>query len=189
MLLIKLIALIIIIYLIDYVLKKKKEKIDEKKHKLIKINKKNKIINYKDIFDILFNIEGYYYYNHQAYLDLLKHTETFLEIYELIKIDNHYATNLNDNLVDLKKEIMNTLISFEISLPSEYNLTDIINDYSKTLDKYLYEVYLLHEDYIKKNGIDYTIKLIHDVTHEHPVPYNNDHNIVDPTRHTYFDRC
>ena len=189
MLLIKLLALIIIIYLIDYVLKKKKEKIDEKKHKLIKINKKNKIINYKDIFDILFNIEGYYYYNHQAYLDLLKHTETFLEIYELIKIDNHYATNLNDNLVDLKKEIMNTLISFEISLPSEYNLTDIINDYSKTLDKYLYEVYLLHEDYIKKNGIDYTIKLIKDVTHEHPVPYNNDHNIVDPTRHTYFDRC
>jgi len=189
MILIKLLALIIIIYIINYVLEKKKEIIYDKKHKLIKINKKNKIINYKDIFDILFNIEGYYYYNQQAYLDLLKHTETFLEIYEIIKIDNSYATNLNDNLVDLKKEIINTLISFEISLPSEYNLTDIINDYSKTLDKYLYEVYLLHEDYIKKNGMNYTLNLINNVTHKHPVPYNNDDNIIDPKRHTYFERC
>lgn len=184
MIIIKILFLLIILYTLNYFMQKN----NTHKFDYIKKNGYSKrIIKYKDLSDILFNIEGYYSYNQQAYIDLLKYTDLFLEIYELIQIESHYATNLNNNLVDLKREIVNTLISFEITLPREYNLNDVITDYIKIIDKYLYNVYVIHEEYIKKNKMDYTIKLIYDVTHKHPSAYNNNENILDPKKYNYFN--
>ena len=183
--LLKILILIIIIYIINYFLEKKKEITNIKKQKLIKINGGKRVIQNDDFFDILFKIEGYYDFNQQAYLDLLKYTELFLEIVDIIRIDPHYSTNLYSNLRDIKLEILNTLISFQIELPNEFNINDVINDYCKVLDKYLNEVYEIHEDFIKQNGFDYTMKLIH---LNSPQGYNQDKNVVDPDRNTYFNR-
>ncbi len=184
MIILKLLLLFIILYAINYFMKKK----TSKKIRYIETDNHKRIQKYQDFSDILFNIEGFYYYNPQAYIDLLKYTDLFLEIYELIKIDNHYSTTLYDNLHDLKYEIVNTLISFEITLPKEYNLDDIITDYSSIMDKYMYSVYEIHENYIKKNGMDYTIKLIDNSSHIHPEGYNTSKNILDPKNKNYFSR-
>lgn len=183
--LLKIAILIIIIYTVNYVLKKKKELIDKKKQKIVRVNGGRRVTQNNDIFDILFKIESYYNFNQQSYIDLLKYTELFLEIIDIIKIDPRYSTNLYTNLRDIKMEIINTLISFQINLPNEFNINDVINDYCEILDKNLQDVYKIHEDYIQQNGLDYTMKLINLHT---PQGYNLDKSVVDNQRNTYFSR-
>ena len=60
---IKIITLIVIIFIINYVLNKKKDILVKKKQRIVKINNGDRILNEKDILDIVYNIEGYYYYN------------------------------------------------------------------------------------------------------------------------------
>jgi hypothetical protein len=176
--------LLLIIYLIFFYTNKKKEIIENKKNNTIRING-GRIKDNKEFLDILFDIEGLYHYNQQAYLDILKYTELFLEIIDIINIDNKYSTYLYKNLVDIKREILDTLISIEISLPNEYNINDVIQDFCKILDKYLYNIYEIHETYIKENGINYTMNLIN---LNEPYAYNFDKSIVDYKRNTYFNR-
>ncbi len=79
---------------------------------------------------------------------------------------------------------MNTLISFEIKLPQEYNVKDVINDMCNVLDKHLHEVYLIHENYIKSKGMDYTVNII---IPNRPDGYNIDKNILEPNKRLYFN--
>jgi hypothetical protein len=79
---------------------------------------------------------------------------------------------------------MNTLISFEIKLPKEYNVKDVINDMCNALDKHLHEVYIIHENYIKRNGMDYTINII---IPNRPDGYNIDKNILEPSKTLNFN--
>ncbi len=181
---IKILTLLIILFTINYIIKKKKNILKKKKQKLIKINNANRIIEHEDILNILYSIEGYYYFNQQAYIDLIKYLENFLEIVDLCYVNEHYSTNLYPNLRDLKKVIMNTLISFEIKLPQEYNIKDVINDMCNALDKHLHEVYLIHENYIKKEGMDYTVNII---IPNRPDGYNIDKNILEPNKRLYFN--
>ncbi len=185
MILIKIITVIIIFAIIKYILDKKKYALNKKKVKLVKLNNANKILDYKDILDIIYSIEGYYYHNQQGFIELINYLETFLEIIELIKIDPHYSTNLYANLRDLKKNILNTLISIEIKLPIEYNINDVVNDMNDILDKYINEIYLIHENYIKEKGMDYTVKIIkrNDLD-----GYNVDDNILEPNKKLLFNR-
>lgn len=185
MITIKIITLIVIIFIINYIINKKKEILVKKKQNIVKINNGNRILNEKDILDIVYNIEGYYYYNQEAFIDMIKYLENFLEMIELCNIDPHYSNKLYYNLLDLKKLILNTLISFEIKLPIEYNVTDVVNDMKEVLDKYLNDIYISHENYIKENGIDNSIKLI--IPRELDA-YNNDYNIFEPNKKLYFNR-
>ena len=182
---IKIITLIVIIFIINYVLNKKKDILIKKKQRIVKINNGDRILNEKDILDIVYNIEGYYYYNQQAYIEMINYLEKFLEIIELCNIDPHYSTNLNANLLDLKKLILNTLLSFELKLPKEYNVHDVIKDMTEVLDGYLNDIYILHENYIKENNIDSSIKLIIPNALE---GYNTDYNLFEPSKKLYFNR-
>lgn len=184
MIIIKILTIVIILFIINYIIKKKKNILKKKKEKLIKINNADRIIKHIDILNILYSIEGYYYYNQQAYIDLIKYLENFLEIVDLCYIDQHYSTNLYVNLRDLKKLIMNTLVSFEIKLPQEYNIKDVITDMCDVLDKHMHEVYLIHENYIKSKGMDYTVNLI---IPNRPEGYNIDNNILEPSKKLYFN--
>jgi hypothetical protein len=185
MLIIKIITLLIIIFIINYVINAKKEIIRDKKQNIIKINNAKRILEHKDILDIIYNIEGYYYYNQQAFIELINHLEKFFEIYDIIKIDNKLSMTLYDNLVDLKYLILNTIISFEIKLPYQINLNDVVNDMQNVLNKYLYEIYELHEKYIKNNGMDHNVKLI---LPKHPEGYNMDYNLLEPNKKLLFNR-
>ena len=182
---IKILTLLIVLFTINYIIKKKKNVLKKKKEKLIKINNAYRIIKHEDILNILYSIEGYYYYNQQAYIDLIKYLENFLEIVDLCYIDEHYSTNLYPNLRDLKKLIMNTLLSFEIKLPQEYNVKDVIQDMCAVLDKHMHEVYIIHENYIKRKGMDYTVNII---IPNRPDGYNIDNNILEPTKKLYFNK-
>jgi hypothetical protein len=182
---IKILTLFIILFTINYIIKKKKNVLKKKKEKLIRINNAERIIEHVDILNILYSIEGYYYYNQQAYIDLIKYLENFLEIVDLCNIDEHYSTNLYPNLRDLKKLIINTLLSFEIKLPQEYNVKDVIDDMCNILDKHMHEVYIIHENYIKSKGMDYTVNLI---IPNRPDGYNIDTNILEPSKKLYFNK-
>jgi hypothetical protein len=181
---IKILTLLIILFAINYIITNKKNILEKKKEKLIKINNADRITEHEDVLNILYSIEGYYYYNQQAYIDLIKYLENFLEIVDLCNIDDHYSTRLYPNLQDLKKLIMNTIISFEIKLPQEYNLKDVIVDMCDVLDKHLHEVYLIHENYIKTKGMDYSVNII---IPNRPDGYNVDNNILEPSKRLYFN--
>jgi len=164
---------------------KKKDILKKKKQNISKNNNGKRILENKEILDIIFNIENYYYYNQQAFIELIKYLENFLEIIELINIDPQYSSSLYDNLKDLKKLIINTIISFEIRLPNEFNINDVIDDMTNILDKQLQDVYDIHEKYIKENGMNYKIKLI--------VPnmldgYNVDDNLLEPKKKLLFNQ-
>jgi len=185
MIIIKIITLIILLFIIKYIIDKRQEILNNKKEKLVSRNKVKRILKHKNLLDIIYSIEGYYYYNQEAYIELLKHIENFLEIIDLCYIDPHYSTNLYYNLLDLKKLILNCLLSFELKLPIEYNVNDVILDLTEILDEYLKDIYILHEKYIKENGMDYTIKLIFQ---NYPDGYNIDDNLLEKGKKLYFNR-
>jgi len=88
-------------------------------------------------------------------------------------------------MIDRKKNIINTLISFRIRLPDEYNINDVINDMNEILDDYIKEVDIIHENYIKNNGINYTTKLYKLNDYD---AYNIDVNPVMPKEKLLFNR-
>lgn len=185
MILLKLLTLAVIIFIIRYVFIKKTEILDIKKKKLVNLNRANRLLKHKNILDIVYSIEGYYYYNQEAFIEMIDNIEAFLEIIELIRVDNHYSTKLYDNLNDIKKEILNNILSFELLLPKEYNVSVVIDDMCNVLDTYLDEVYLLHENYIKNNKMDYTVKIYIPKDQD---GYNIDYNILEPNKRLLFNR-
>ena len=182
--LVKLIILIFILYIINYIVSKNNKKLLDDKLTYIESNK-NRIQKYEDVSNILF-IPEIKYYNPQAYNDCVEYIDAFLETYEIIKIDPSKASYLYDNMIDDKKYILNSLISVSIRIPDEYNLSDVIQDMETILDKYILEVYYIYKDYIDKNGYDYTTKLIY--KSHHPEAYNIDDNIAEPGKKLLFNR-
>jgi len=182
---IKIAVLLVVMYFINYCINRKKITNNNKKQNLLKIHSAKRILDDEEIYNLLHGIENYYYYNQQAYIDLIKYIELFLEIVHVISIDPQFSTNLYGNLSELKIEIMNTLISFEILLPNNYNMNNIVDNLNTILDSYLREIYEIHEEYIKSNGMNYTMKLI-DSTNIYA--FNIDKNILDPKKNIYFNR-
>jgi len=185
MVIIKIIILIIILYIINYYISKNENNRDEKKLTYVENDKnKDRIKNYKDISNLLF-IPEIKYYNTQAYNEIIEYFDAFLECYEIIKIDPSKASYLYTNMIDDKKYILNSLLSTSIKIPYEFNLSDVIDDFTEILDKYLSEVYDIYNDYININGYDYTTNVIY---LNHPDAYNIDDNIVEPGNKLLFNR-
>jgi hypothetical protein len=182
--LLKLLILIFILYVINFLISKREILKNNKQTNYIEIHKE-RIKNYKDISKILF-IPEIKYYNPEAYNDCVEYIDAFLENYEIIKIDASKASYLYDNMIDNKKYILNSLMSLSIRIPDEYNLRDVIRDMENILDDYLYEVYKIYKEYIEINGYDYTTKLIYNMSQ--PDAYNLDDNIVEPGKKLLFNR-
>ena len=157
---IRLILLILIIFAVYYYSQRHNEYIKKRKMNLIKLNKIKRINSDDRIVNIIYSIQGYYHYNQEAFEELIKNIEIFLELFELINIDIRYISLLYSNMVDRKKNIINTLVSFRIRLPIEYNVDEVIIDMNSILDDYLNKVYIIHTNYIKENGININTKLI-----------------------------
>jgi hypothetical protein len=147
------------------------------------IKEKNKPVSYKDILlpkitnkrnefkeieksendvitKFLLRIQLYYYYNEEAYEEMVEELENFLILFRSVNIDNSYGGVFYDLMVDKKRSILNNLRSIGIKLPEQYNLKDALDDLENILNDYLDKVYYLYKNYIHKNGYDYTTKVI-----------------------------
>ena len=182
---IRLILLIIVIIAIYYYFYRNNEYIKNKKLNIVKINKIKRIKDDDRIINIIFSIQGYYHYNQEAFEELIKNLEIFLELFELIQIDTKYINLIYSNMYDRIKNIINTLVSFRIRLPIEYNIDDVIIDMKKILDDYMNIVYNMHEIYTKKVGINCDTKLIIPADYD---AYNIDVNPIMSKEKLLFNR-
>ena len=108
----------------------------------------------------LLKIQLYYFYNEEAYEEMVTEIENFLVLYRAINIDYSYGGKFYDLMQDKKSLILNNLRSIGIKLPKEYNINVALNDLENILDEYLNKAYYLYKNYIHKNGYNYTVKTI-----------------------------
>ena len=57
-------------------------------------------------------------------------------------------------LVDRRELIMNVFMSFQILIPTEYNLKAAVKDLEIILNEYLQFVYDINEEYVNQNGFN-----------------------------------
>ena len=108
----------------------------------------------------LLKIQLFYYYNEEAYEEMVEELENFLVLFRSVNIDNSYGGVFYDLMVDKKRSILNNLRSIGIKIPEQYNLNTALNDLENILNDYLDKTYNLYKNYIQKNGYDYTTKII-----------------------------
>jgi hypothetical protein len=168
----ELIGLVIIIILIYMIYQNKIDKRRQNEPVSYKdILVPNIVNNKNDFFEIqkpendivtkfLLKIQLYYYYNEEAYEEMVEELENFLVLFRSVNIDNSYGGVFYDLMIDKKRSILNNLRSIGIKIPNEYNLNSALNDLEAILDNYLDETYNLYKNYIQKNGYDYTTKMI-----------------------------
>jgi hypothetical protein len=131
-------------------------KITNKKNDFFEIQKpENNVIS-----KFLLKIQLYYYYNEEAYEEMVEELENYLVLFRSINIDNSYGGIFYDLMVDKKRSILNNLRSIGIKIQDEYNLNTALNDLEQILNDYLDKSYYLYKNYIQKNGYDYTTKII-----------------------------
>jgi len=187
----KILLLILILILINYVMNKREENMYKKKTNVLRNKNIDNIKNDKNLINILYSIEEYYYYNEQAYNEFIENLELFLKFFKFITIDNSLGGQLYRNLLDYKKLIINGLISMSIKLPREYNLQEVIQNIEEILNDYLSKTKNIYEAHLKNNGMDYTTQLIilSDVE-----PYNENYNLFHKNKqhienkYLYFNR-
>lgn len=122
------------------------------------------IKKYGDLTDFIFSIQDFYIYNPQAFEDMVKATDTFLEIYEEVLIDPSLAGRHYDNANAQKLLALNHLHSIIIMIPSSKLLIEKLNaslqQFEELLNNYLTVIYDTNTDYIKKYGYFNNSKVI-----------------------------
>jgi hypothetical protein len=129
---------------------------DNRKNKFNELQKEEHNILSK----FLLKIQLYYYYNEEAYEEMVTEIENFLVLFRGINIDYSYGGKFYDLMQDKKSLILNNLRSIGLKLPKEYNLNEALKDLENILDEYLDKSYYLYKNYIHKNGYNYTVKII-----------------------------
>jgi hypothetical protein len=151
------ITLFIIIYTND------KEKIisstkkENNKIKLNEIKPRPKNINeHSEIIDFLFSIQDFHIYNPQAYEEMIDYIDIFFSIYESIKITPKNNNKFFSIIEQRKHDALNSLHSLIFTIPSDKNMTNklniSINTLEELLNKYLNEIYHIHNEYLYNTG-------------------------------------
>lgn len=176
--------IIFILCLIIYVLYKNKINVVNNTKKSILYPKSKQIENTSELYNFFFSIQEFYDYNPQTYTQIIIDIDKILNIYNEIKNNNKEASQYYDIIKDLKYETLNLFQSFIFKLPDDNN---IIVKYNKAkfkleelLNKYTDDVFKINRDYIKKNGFDYTIKLLSEEKLKEPAnsPFGNTERIL-----------
>lgn len=176
--------IIFILCLIIYVLYKNKINAVNNTKKSILYPKSKQIENTSELYNFFFSIQEFYDYNPQTYTHIIIDIDKILYIYNEIKTNNKEASQYYDIIKDLKYETLNLFQSFIFKLPDDNN---IIVKYNKAkfkleelLNKYTDDVFKINRDYIKKNGFDYTIKLLSEEKLKEPAnsPFGNTERIL-----------
>ena len=120
--------------------------------------------NNKTLKNFMYLNQEFYYYNKQNWIDMISSIDNFLSIYEDITIDNSKAGILYNLMNDYKKEALFNLNGIKISCKDKkeilIKINKSLNDLEQILNKYLYDVYIKNELYIKKYGYNTETKLI-----------------------------
>ena len=98
-----------------------------------------------------YNLQRYNSQNWEEFMNLINE---FLSIYELNLIDPSVSTKTYALLVDRRELIMNVFMSFQILIPTEYNLKAAVKDLEIILNEYLQSVYDINEEYVNQNGFN-----------------------------------
>jgi len=142
----------------------------------IKLNKK--------LHNLILKTRDYYLMNPQVYRNILNNLNSFIELYQICLINTQITNRLYSNLQNLRKEILNDFISISIKDKSNSNITPIINDLNNILNEYINNIYLIHEDMLLKNGLNYNTKLF---TKNNIDGYNNFQDYFTPDiPHSYY---
>jgi hypothetical protein len=120
--------------------------------------------NHKDMINFLFSIQDFYQNNPQAYEDMIENIDQFFVLYNEIIINPELANQNYQNLVDLKRSILNSLQSIIINLlpnvQRDNKLQESVVVLNNILNKYLSDIKKLHENLIYKNGYNMRTTLI-----------------------------
>lgn len=165
------IACIIIKYL--YTENKENVNTEEKQHEIKLENiqpSPKKLDKYKDIVDFLFSIQDMYYYNQQAYEDMIDNLDIFFQIYENIHIGEKLYEYNYELAVNKKHNSINCLHSLIYNIPVAMNdkLSTSLVILEEILNRYLVQLKEICDNNIIKNGYNKDRRIIH----TGPLQYN-----------------
>lgn len=134
--------------------------LDEYQEEIIKdVFPKSKYINdynNKTFLKFLFLNQEFYYYNQQAWIDMVSDIDKFLEIYDDITIDISQAGILYNSMKDKRNDAIENLKSIKINCPDKRTVIEKINrsidELENIMNKYLYDVYIKNKINIENNG-------------------------------------
>lgn len=168
-------AICIACIIIKYLYTENKESNDnlDKQHNIKVKNiqpKPQKLDKYRDVIDFLFSIQDMYYYNQQAYEDLIDNLDIFFQIYENMHIGEKLYEHNYELAVNKKHNSINSLHSLIYEIPISMNdkLSESLVVLEDILNRYLDELREICEDNIIKNGYDKDRHIIH----TGPLQYN-----------------
>jgi len=156
----------VIIYCIHYKSHKNAEmrnNIIDNKVTEISDNANIHILNNKELISLLFSIKDIYYYNPDAYTEMMVALNNFTEIYEIIQEDKSLAGIYFDHMNTYKKQSLNALHSLIISVDNK-DIIKKINTATNVLEyillDYLNDVYHTNSENIHKKGYTTQTKII-----------------------------
>lgn len=121
------------------------------------------ILNNKELSSLLFSIKDIYYYNPDAYTEMMDALNNFTEIYEIIQEDKSKAGIYFDHMNTYKKQSLNALQSLIISVDNK-DIIKKINTATNVLEdillEYLNDVYHKNSENIHKTGYTTQTKII-----------------------------
>ena len=120
--------------------------------------------NNKTLKNFMYLNQEFYYYNKQNWIDMIASIDNMLSIYEDIVIDNSKAGILYNSMKDYKNNALFYLNGIKISCKDKKEVINkinlAVNNLEEILNKYLYDIYIKNELYIKQNGYNTETKLI-----------------------------
>lgn len=168
------IALLIIWYIYTNDISQQQEDLEIIKHKQkMIIPQQDASAEYNEITNFLFSIQDFYYYNPQAYEDVVESMDKFFELYQESKNDNSIAGTNYQTMIDNRRDIMNSLqsICFKMLQNVKYDakLQLSIDYVNNILQKYIDEVKEINAKY----NYDFGLNLKSIIINSDPtVPYN-----------------
>jgi hypothetical protein len=122
------------------------------------------LTKYDDLTDFVFSIQDFYEYNPQAYENMVDSIDTFVEIYDTVLLNKELAGDYFSIADSYKLLALNALQSIIITIPSNKNLINKLNESMQTLEKilnnYIYIIYQKNNEYITEKGYFNNTKLI-----------------------------
>lgn len=146
---------LMIIGKMEYNRRQQPNKIDSIKPKV----KENEIK--QDVIDVLYSIQDIYRYNPQAYEDVVDGIKNFTRLYDSTVITPKNSNLTFDMMRRTQSNIIESLKSIGISLPSDPNLIAkhkrVITILSELLDQYLGHILYIHKKHLHDTGytVDY----------------------------------